>query len=108
MAGGTTSHTRRDSRQKLYATRAWRDLSRIYRSEHPMCERCGEHYTEAVHHKLSPFDHGLSKNEAMVRLTDPENLTALCRTCHMEVHREIEEEKQRRKREQGRIFYIRY
>lgn len=104
----TSTDNRKKQRQQLYNTIAWRKLSLLYRSEHPMCERCNEHFTEAVHHIHSPFDYGLSKAEAYRRLLDPDNLMAVCTKCHQEIHEELEEKKKEAKKASNEKWYIRY
>lgn len=74
-------------RQKLYASKKWRNLRAIYLMEHPLCEEClkngvvnGDEIT--VHHIQSPFEGGLDDLERWRRLLDYSNLRTLCRTCH--------------------------
>lgn len=81
---------RRKQRQSLYQLKQWRELSKWYRMEHPICEVCERDGrltpTDHIHHILSPFDWGLCKQEIMVRLLDPENLMAVCQECHQKLH----------------------
>ncbi len=94
--------------QKYYGMQAWRNLSLLYRSQHPICERCNDHVSEAVHHIKSFTDYGLSKAERIKRLLDPDNLMAVCNKCHEELHREIEAKKQEYRKNWDKQLYIRY
>lgn len=85
---------RKDERMKLYNNSQWRNLRKIYIQSHPLCEKClergivnGEHLN--VHHKLSPFDYGLSDMERYSRLLDYNNLMTLCEECHGALHMEM-------------------
>lgn len=60
------SNNRKQERQKLYQCKQWRALSQWMRMEHPICQRCNERLTEAVHHKKSPFEYGLSYAEKCI------------------------------------------
>lgn len=88
---------RRQERQKLYQLKQWRDLSKQYRMEHPLCERClAEGRTkesQQVHHLVSPFEWGLSEEEKLKRLLNPNNLQALCVQCHVDIHKEKDKKK---------------
>ena len=81
---------RRKQRQSLYQTKQWRELAKWYRMHHPICEQCAQQGrlrpAEHIHHILSPFDYGLSKQEMMDRLLDPDNLMAVCHDCHNILH----------------------
>ena len=76
---------------------AWRRLSKAYMMCHPLCEMCEEKglVTPArdIHHVLSVFDYGLSDNERMKRLLDWDNLKALCRDCHNEIHGNVKKDR---------------
>lgn len=102
--------TRRENRQRYYNNKNWKMMSLLFRSTHPVCEKCHERPSEQVHHLKSPFDRHISKEEAMRRLLDWNNLQALCRDCHLAIHKEQEEKKkeQREKERKGQIYYIRY
>jgi 5-methylcytosine-specific restriction endonuclease McrA len=97
---------RKKQRAILYNNKQWRALSLIYRSQHPICEKCNENLAEHVHHKLSPFDYGLSYSEKMHRLLDMDNLMSVCPKCHQLIH----EEQEKKKKEWNRTehLYIRY
>lgn len=57
----------------------WKRTSRIVRSLNPLCQRCGEKFSEHVHHRTPVGD-------------DPSlayawsNLEALCKACHEATH----------------------
>lgn len=57
---------------------------------HPLCEMCEKEgkTTPAtdVHHINSPFDDGLTEDERLGRLLDPNNLMALCQYHHGLIH----------------------
>lgn len=84
---------RKRQRQSLYNNKMWKALSQYMRMENPVCQRCGEALTHDVHHVLSPFEQGISHNEAMRRLLDPSNLICLCRECHNILHGNIKKDK---------------
>lgn len=77
----------RKLRQAAYQNTQWRKLRDTYIHEHPICEECLKKgkVTPAtdVHHKISPFKGG-EINYAT--LLDYDNLMALCRECHGEIH----------------------
>ena len=81
---------RKIERQSLYNNKQWRELSKWYKMCHPICEYCDQQGqltpAEHVHHILSPFEQGLSYEEKMVRLLDPDNLMAVCQKCHNILH----------------------
>ena len=83
---------RKKQRQSLYNNKQWKALSQFMRMENPICQRCNEHLTEDVHHILSPFEQGISHNEAMIRLLDPSNLICLCRECHNILHGNVKKD----------------
>ena len=63
---------------------AWRLISDKYMLEHPYCEQCFKYgrmiLADECHH-IIPVNHG-GTNE-------PENLMALCRSCHNKIHHEL-------------------
>ena len=86
----STAHQDTDMRllrRKAYNNPAWRKLRNTYLVNHPLCERCLEKgKVEAatdIHHKRTPFK-GNEINYAL--LLDENNLMALCKTCHGEIH----------------------
>lgn len=74
-------------RRKAYNNTAWRKLRDAYLVRHPLCERCRENgkITAAtdIHHKRSPFQNG-ELNYGL--LMDENNLMALCKECHGNIH----------------------
>ncbi len=86
------ANNRKQERQKLYQCKQWRNLSAWMRMEHPICQRCNERLTEAVHHKKSPFEYGLSYAEKMFRLLDPDNLICVCADCHNILHGNVKKD----------------
>lgn len=85
-------NNRKQERQKLYQNKQWRALSKWMRMEHPICMVCNEKLTEAVHHKKSPFEYGLSYTEKMFRLLDPDNLICVCTSCHNILHNNVKKD----------------
>lgn len=83
-------------------------MSLTYRSDHPMCERCGEKPSEHVHHRLSPFDYGISWAESNMRMYDNNNLMAVCAECHNAIHEEQEKKKREARKNRDQTWYIRY
>ena len=53
---------------------------------HPICEECQKNVSEQTHHIISPFQPNLSESERMALLLDPNNLKALCASCHNAIH----------------------
>lgn len=81
-------------RRKAYNNTAWRKLRDSYLIRHPLCERCMENnrVTPAtdVHHRKTPFVNG---EIDYGRLLDENNLMALCKECHGDLHQRQEKEK---------------
>lgn len=74
-------------RVKLYNNSKWKKLRLAYLMEHPLCERCLEKgiingSKIQCHHKLSPFDDGLTDSERLDRLLSYDNLESICPSCH--------------------------
>lgn len=76
-------------RQKVYNTRRWRNLRAGYLIQHPICEIClkNDRITPSidVHHRDS-----FTNYDGLMRLQkayDAENLVALCKQCHAELHK---------------------
>lgn len=63
--------------------RRWRKVSEMYRDKHPVCERCEELYSNtsaaALTHHIRPIEKGGNR-------LDTDNLWALCKRCHGDVH----------------------
>ena len=57
---------------------------------HPLCQKCLEQGkltpTTEVHHRLSPFQRGITEEEKERRAFDENNLMCLCRDCHIKEH----------------------
>lgn len=91
---GAVKAARRKERQDLYNTTAWHNARDMALARTPYCVSCWEskgivNVTDLqVHHKLSPFQHGISPEEKAARSFDPDNLEVLCRDCHLEEHKE--------------------
>lgn len=82
---------RHQQRQKIYQSKQWQNLRLAYLKEHPLCELCEAKgkLTGAVdvHHKVSfmRFE-GARRAELAYSY---ENLQALCKSCHAEIHNGI-------------------
>lgn len=86
--------------QQLLNSKKWKELRASYMSQHPLCERCLEegraagipegYVTPAVDcHHIVPVESATSDDE-MVRLAyNPNNLRALCISCHQRTHQEM-------------------
>ncbi len=94
-----------DVERQVYKSSRWRKLSRDYRAQHPLCERCEKENkivpVSLVHHKQPIADGG-----------DPfdwDNLESICRSCHAKedehkafaIRREEDPYKHRRQRGSG-------
>ena len=77
----------REVRMKAYNNTEWRRLRETYIREHALCEIClskGKVVpAEDVHHKQSPFQNGEVNNNLLL---DYNNLQALCKECHGNIH----------------------
>lgn len=83
-------------RVKLYNNSKWKKMRLGYLIYHPICEMCEKEAEEKgeiaatpatdVHHINSPFDDGLSEDQRLGRLLDPNNLMALCQYHHGLIH----------------------
>lgn len=87
-----TSYERTDTdmrklRAQAYNNTAWRKMRDTYMKEHPTCEECLKKGkvtpAEDIHHRKSPFRGG-EVNYGL--LLDYDNLMALCKDCHGEIH----------------------
>lgn len=72
-------------------SRRWRRLRAAYLSAHPLCEDCEQQgrttIATEVHH-IRPIEERAGRPDDMRELAfNPCNLRALCRPCHIEVHR---------------------
>jgi 5-methylcytosine-specific restriction protein A len=81
---------KRKERQRIYDTARWRSLRAAYLMEHPLCERCKENgrikSAEDVHHRRT-FVGIADFSEQKAVAYDYENLMAVCRQCHNELHK---------------------
>ena len=77
-------------RVKLYNNSKWKKLRLGYLIHHPLCEMCEKENTITsatdVHHINSPFEDGLTDEQRLGRLLDPNNLMALCQYHHGLLH----------------------
>ena len=77
----------RKLRQQAYQNSTWRKLRDTYMHKHPLCEECLKQGkvtpAEDIHHKKSPFKGGEINYNLLL---DPENLMALCKDCHGNLH----------------------
>ena len=77
----------RKLRQQAYQNKHWRKLRDTYMHSHPICEECLKQGkvtpAEDIHHIKSPFHHGEINYSPLL---DPENLMALCKDCHGNIH----------------------
>jgi len=69
----------------VYNTTAWKKLRINYLSLHPVCEMCNKSLAIDVHHKTE-ISTGKNKTEMQQIGFDANNLMALCRNCHKEIH----------------------
>lgn len=74
---------KRQLRQQAYSSAKWRKVRLTYLVDHPMCEICEKSPAMDIHHMQSfivdgEIDWGL--------LLDSDNLKALCKDCHAEIH----------------------
>lgn len=83
-------NTRPDS--ELYATKQWKKLRNYYITQHPICEIHTKYGiikpSETVHH-MRPFMLGKTLDEQKKLCYDETNLQALCKSCHHQVHAEL-------------------
>lgn len=70
----------------------WKKLRHKILSKHPLCERCEEQdiFTPAseVHH-VQPVETAIFYSDKESLMFNPNNLRALCHTCHVKTHEEI-------------------
>lgn len=82
---------------EFYGSRAWTNLRAWYMLDHPLCENCIKYgiSTPATdcHHKI-PFRTGETKDKKWELFLDPDNLEALCESCHHRIHNEINKTQQ--------------
>ena len=72
-----------------YNSKGWKQLRRAYNMSHPLCERCLlkgiSRQADEIHHKRFILS-GKTDEERWQLLLDPNNLLALCSSCHKELH----------------------
>ena len=77
---------------KYYNSIQWKRLRNYYIRRHPLCEECLSKGivkpAEECHHKR-PFLLGVTEEDRWTLLTDEDNLRALCKECHDEAHRRL-------------------
>lgn len=77
---------------KYYNSRTWKYLRNAYIKQHPLCEMCLQNGivtpAEHVHHK-NEFMRGNTDRERWTLFTDETNLQALCKNCHIEIHKQL-------------------
>lgn len=82
---------------KYYQSVAWKQLRDYYMMLHPICEECmlnGRSVpAEHCHHRV-PFSRGKTEEERMELLLNPDNLEAVCRSCHEKIHTALNHSKQ--------------
>jgi 5-methylcytosine-specific restriction endonuclease McrA len=77
--GRCAEHALAERRRRHQSTRSWRELrQRVLARAAGRCERCGDLATDA-HHVVARVDGGPDSLA---------NLTAVCETCHQELHRQ--------------------
>lgn len=89
-----------DISQKIYNSKTWKQLRNSYFAENPLCERCLEKGiikpAEQVHH-VQPFLTGKTYEEKMQLAYDYNNLMSVCKQCHSDIHKELNELKRQNK-----------
>ena len=83
MNGEGNSMTRKRYGSTRYG-RIWRKARNEYKKYHPICECCLVAEATEVHHIIPICEGGKH---------DKNNLMAVCRECHDEIHRKMREEK---------------
>lgn len=80
------------SDRQIYNSSRWRNLKNEYLQNHPLCEKCLSDGivkpAEDVHHKI-PILRGYSKEQQFRLGYDYNNLMALCKKCHAEIHKTL-------------------
>ena len=70
----------------IYQSKRWRALrAKLFNERGAQCESCGSIGELQIHHRVPVSQGGDIWNE--------DNLILLCRSCHLEAHREIEKRK---------------
>jgi len=69
--------------------KVWREFSRSFRAEHPICGQCDAPSFCAHHLPPHNLDHTVLEHGFLEALEHPEYFAALCSDCHYEGHREM-------------------
>lgn len=89
-----SSNQRHKERQELYQSKRWKELRKYMVQKYPLCQMCLKEGritpTQEVHHKLSPFQKGITQEEKERRAYDENNLMCLCQDCHIKIHHDGE------------------
>lgn len=83
-----------DISQKIYNSKTWKQLRNSYFAENPLCQRCLEKGivkpADDIHH-IKPFLSGKTYEEKLQLAYDYNNLQSLCKQCHSDIHKELNE-----------------
>lgn len=75
-----------------YGDRRWKRLRDWFMSTHLICEDCmfeGRSVpADECHHRI-PFSFFDLEQDRIAAMLDPDNLVALCRSCHMKRHKNL-------------------
>lgn len=77
--------------QLVYNDPRWRPIREaVMQRDGGLCQEClkQDRLTPAteVHHKISPFQHGISDADFQFYAWNMDNLEAICRDCHSAIH----------------------
>ena len=75
--------------QKLYSRMSYRNLRAAYFMQHPLCELClSQGITKPAQelHHIRRLSSGITDEEQLSLLADPDNVIALCTECHHQIH----------------------
>ena len=82
-------------RQYCYSLTEWRNLRFAYFAKHPLDELSlltdTPEVAEDIHHIISPFQTGKNLSEVVTLLLDSDNLIALTKKHHGQIHGHVEE-----------------
>lgn len=85
----TENSEKRKERSKYYNLKKWKDIRTAYLINNPLCTYCLAEGiitpAEDIHHKIS-FMSGKNEIEKMQLFFDSNNLVALCKVCHGNIH----------------------
>ena len=74
---------------KYYHNKQWKLLREWQITNYPLCYDCalnGRSRAATQVHHIIPFSTGATEEERMELLLSPENITSLCRECHLKRH----------------------